>query len=57
MYDSIIQPQNIRMNTWETSSAAPKQDSEESKSALFVSAVEHRLEEPLLLVKNEISIM
>jgi hypothetical protein len=45
------------MNTWETSSAAPKQDSEESKSALFVSAVEHRLEEPLLLVKNEISIM
>ena len=45
------------MNTWETSSAAPKQDSEESKSALFVSAVEHRLDEPLLLVKNEISIM
>jgi len=45
------------MNTWETSLAAPKQDSEESKSALFVSAVENRLEEPLLLVKNEISIM
>lgn len=46
LYDSTIQPQNIMVSTWQTVSTAPKQDNEESKSALFMSAVEHRIEEP-----------